>query len=1269
MLLHPSSFLSQIHDDDPAHVIQAPPTPAKKPHPPRLVVYSHGVQYATPRPRVQPRVPKLSVPAQMFLSEIQKLQTLPFNHRLRLARKLLPYGDGFGVGELDRTGGVSNIALNSASYLSAVLAGNLFQKRLGIQSTVIQPSKPTLHVVTQQGIIRTFGLANSTVDGKQPKNEEWIGSNVEKPPQYLLHLLYSQLAVFVDECLKMDPRLLNHCDRMTHQTPLSLAVRHGYNDVVARLLSEPGIDVNKPTRQRIGEETPLLTAIRTENMEAVKMLLVRDDIDVNFKNFKGETAIQGLKTVLDKRQKSCHEAAAVLEFLLKQNEKPLRFLDDFGEEVTRDQAFEKACEHVYDDPPVHDVDFDQEDLEMLWIADPEGLLNAIHRNTLPAIQRILMPILQYLRFDVHCPYCGDPLGFEKSNQKEHFMCKCPACSLVFVSARGPNAHISDKAIDLAQTIYKEEERRFDEVDKLFQAALKKNTRAIRWSGKMSEMSIRRLKDALNNNNRITLKDLMTFADFDVNAFISGDKTLLSYAIEHDCDVDLVTELLAHPEICVNYGGFKYRYGCEGDFYWMHYSSPFQEAQRRHPEIWIPLLCKHPEIANLKLREFFEEPERVLLPELLHHPAFDPNRIFGRRNRTSVSSTFWEGIQRLLTHPRAEPFLFRAALTTCVRGEFGLDEYRRVEADDLESVLDFCYQRIKHQKKRHVRWARFQIMLCYVHMGNLEQAMNFYDLKTIKMVPKLKNYQMALSAFIESRLRRRDMPPTEELISFVFTKLRIGSDDVLKVWEGVVRFGDLNLVQFTANFLTDPNLCYFYPFVHEMEIDSDQCQEEILCKIDAERMVHENRSCYLCNQEQWPMNKKIVENYPIYVQSCLKFLIDRKLYNAHTLYWTFQRLLLLRNPLLQTAWLDVLASAPEFDINYVYDAETMGPEVSRGVCSKGSTALTVLARVSAYFCDVKEGRCNRTDVKWSPNGQFKRVLHYLLTRFPSLNIDWKDPAGKSAVDYCSSDLLKNWIAENTAACEWTRIVKFGWLGMPRDVVLRVHGLMGQRLTLEGIEATYQKEVAALGGEYRVPFNMEDLWRQAREFAEGGEALEEEEEEDLLAAVLVPPPRPLRPPSRPPSRPVLTQSSHETEEEEGEALEEEEWRRAALNEEGEVEEEEEEGEVVDEEEEEEEDEEEEDDLRPSPKPPASKTKTVSASKFVSGDSSTFFVPKTRQSKITNWFSLTTLRDDNDFNDVVTFTLGKSRKVDETKYKYMKITTWLKNSSNGVGTLWYV
>jgi len=70
-------------------------------------------------------------------------------------------------------------------------------------------------------------------------------------------------------------------------TPLHLAVRQGYTDIVTLLLAHPEINVNV----RAGNNTPLYEAVRQSHTKIVTLLLARPQIDVNAKGEYGCTPL------------------------------------------------------------------------------------------------------------------------------------------------------------------------------------------------------------------------------------------------------------------------------------------------------------------------------------------------------------------------------------------------------------------------------------------------------------------------------------------------------------------------------------------------------------------------------------------------------------------------------------------------------------------------------------------------------------------------------------------------------------------------------------------------------------------------------------------------------------------------------------------------------------------------------------------------------------------------------------------------------------------
>lgn len=92
----------------------------------------------------------------------------------------------------------------------------------------------------------------------------------------------------VKEILEKQTVNLNACCKKHKATPLMRAVERYNKAVVASLLEDTSVDVNK---QNSDGDTALIWAVRNGQLDAVKVLLEQKGIKVNLKNNAGDTAL------------------------------------------------------------------------------------------------------------------------------------------------------------------------------------------------------------------------------------------------------------------------------------------------------------------------------------------------------------------------------------------------------------------------------------------------------------------------------------------------------------------------------------------------------------------------------------------------------------------------------------------------------------------------------------------------------------------------------------------------------------------------------------------------------------------------------------------------------------------------------------------------------------------------------------------------------------------------------------------------------------------
>ena len=81
---------------------------------------------------------------------------------------------------------------------------------------------------------------------------------------------------------------LNKQEPAFGETALYIASKHGINLIVAKLINQDTVDVNRSTKNRT---TPLIVASANGHSDIVEMLLAHPDIEPNYVTFKGQSSL------------------------------------------------------------------------------------------------------------------------------------------------------------------------------------------------------------------------------------------------------------------------------------------------------------------------------------------------------------------------------------------------------------------------------------------------------------------------------------------------------------------------------------------------------------------------------------------------------------------------------------------------------------------------------------------------------------------------------------------------------------------------------------------------------------------------------------------------------------------------------------------------------------------------------------------------------------------------------------------------------------------
>lgn len=760
------------------------------------------------------------------------------------------------------------------------------------------------------------------------------------------------LPELIKACVELDSNNINHYDRVTHCTALSIAVQNCYTLVIEILLQVPGIDINKPTKKHGRfDESPLMRAIESENIDVVEMLMKRPQIDVNFMNYNGETALHRMKKEIDR---------------------------------------EVCC-----------------------------LNNRIQKSQ----TNTSWPIVHALT---------------KSWEKE---------------------------IQAWKT-------RLARYEKQYQIILQKNRNII---NPIYYFDMKLFDHIRFNRHKIVI-DLLENPGFNVNKDDKGITPLLQ-AIKYGA-VEIVKKLLEHPQILVNYG-FIPPIICAiraSSIEWPR-TDPYVSQETRM--IIIDLLLKHPKIDlnicseghernhayfdETPLWYFYQTPliaaiqtkNLKLFQTLLNHPALDVNKCVGKQTTHAAKCAGYSLLtspmcRQILYNSRAKKFLYREVLEIAI------------EKKDTEFVY-FCYLCAQKDKPRHLRFAKFQIMFYWIKQNNFIRALEFFEERFITLVYSNQRYAKKLHTILESLdleivvesteeefdIERRE--PNFELVSFLISTLNIEDRFISELWKKVLFTGNISLVQFTANLVNSKNIkiynCFF-PFFYHPKWETNS---SVLT-------YHFGTHIFYSTVGQ--------QRYNSYITECLKCIIKSNIYFERDVHGVFQVFCLLLDPHIEIEWFDILASAPEFDINYVINAEDLDCSLMNYInnCSTALHALTK-TRVSNEFSCEKYDQIDDLDNNnllfrykngynvYYPEAKQKFILKYFLLKFPSIRVDIKDSSGRTPLNYDTTGILSAWIQEKRECLELKKIIK----GMPFELGSHIKQFITKNKTLEDIKKEYYEEV--------------------------------------------------------------------------------------------------------------------------------------------------------------------------------------------------------------------